>query len=174
MKYTCKKLSNQEMFAISLSSCSRYIMKILNLTKQCSLFVTVRPIFEICEDDPPPLVTHARDHWWTSDFANAFVFPGVNRRAKLVASPRACAVGSGITIESSVGELVRHFQFCTICSNAYMHVHMHGTDQLACEQAFIQVGLVIINACLHGFKFLKTSLWGTPMVTPTVRNSKSQ
>ena len=24
MKYICKKLSNQEMFAISLSSCSRY------------------------------------------------------------------------------------------------------------------------------------------------------
>jgi hypothetical protein len=32
------------------------------------------------------LVTHARDHWWTLDFANAFVSPGVNGR---VPSPRA-------------------------------------------------------------------------------------
>jgi hypothetical protein len=45
------------------------------------------------EDRPPntptPLVTHARDHWWTSDFANAFVFLGVITRAELVPSPRA-------------------------------------------------------------------------------------
>jgi hypothetical protein len=63
MKYICKKSSNQEMFAISLSSCSRYNANlILNLTNQCSLFMTVRHIFEISEDDHPPLVTHARDH----------------------------------------------------------------------------------------------------------------
>jgi hypothetical protein len=37
------------------------------------------------------LVTHARDHWWTLDFANAFVSPGVNSRAELVPSPRAYA-----------------------------------------------------------------------------------
>jgi hypothetical protein len=62
--------------------------------------------FEISEDDhppntPTPLVTHARDHWWTLDFANAFVSPGVNSRAELFLSPRAYArngapVGSGI------------------------------------------------------------------------------
>jgi hypothetical protein len=71
--------------------------------------MTVRNIFEISEDDhplntPTPLVTHARDHWWTLDFANAFVFPGVNSRGELVPSPRAYArngaprVGSGIKI----------------------------------------------------------------------------
>jgi hypothetical protein len=39
----------------------------------------------------PPTVTHARDHWWILDFANAFVSPGVNRRAELVPSPQAYA-----------------------------------------------------------------------------------
>jgi hypothetical protein len=37
------------------------------------------------------LVTYARDHWWTLDFANAFVSPGVNSRTELVPSPRAYA-----------------------------------------------------------------------------------
>jgi hypothetical protein len=48
--------SNQEMFAISLSSCSRYnhIMQTLNWTNRCPLFMTVRHIFEISEDDHPP------------------------------------------------------------------------------------------------------------------------
>ncbi len=32
----------------------------------------------------PSLVTHARDIWWTLDFANAFVSPGVNSRGELV------------------------------------------------------------------------------------------
>jgi hypothetical protein len=58
--------------------------------------MTVRHIFEINEDDhppntPTPLVNHARDHWWTLDFANAFVSPGVNSRAELVPSPQAYA-----------------------------------------------------------------------------------
>ena len=35
---------------------------------------------------PTPLVSHARDHWWTLDFANAFVSPRVNSRAELVPS----------------------------------------------------------------------------------------
>ena len=39
----------------------------LNWTNQCPLFMTVRHIFEISEDDHPPntptsLVTHARDN----------------------------------------------------------------------------------------------------------------
>jgi hypothetical protein len=51
----------------------------------------VRHIFEISEDDhppntPTPLVTHARDYWWTLDFANAFVSPGVNSCGELVPS----------------------------------------------------------------------------------------
>ena len=52
-------------------------------------------------DDHPPntepcTVTHARDHWWTLNFANAFLSPGVNSRAELVPSGMALrAVGSG-------------------------------------------------------------------------------
>jgi hypothetical protein len=70
MKYICKKFinhqkmyqsSNKEMFAISLSSCSRYNANFKLDQSQCSLFMTVRYIFEICEDDHPRLVTHARD-----------------------------------------------------------------------------------------------------------------
>jgi hypothetical protein len=37
------------------------IMQILNLTNQCSLFMTVRHIFEISEDDHPPTLQHC----WT-------------------------------------------------------------------------------------------------------------
>ena len=53
--------SNKEMFAISLSSCSRYNANFKLDQSQCSLFMTVRHIFEISEDDHPRLVTHARD-----------------------------------------------------------------------------------------------------------------
>jgi hypothetical protein len=35
---------------------------------------------------PTSLVTHARDNWWTLDFANAFVSPDVNSRGELVPS----------------------------------------------------------------------------------------
>jgi hypothetical protein len=34
----------------------------------------------------PLTVTHARGHWWTLHFANAFVSPGVNSRGELVPS----------------------------------------------------------------------------------------
>ena len=50
--------------------------------------MTVSHIFEISEDDHPHTVSHARDHWLTLDFANAFVSPGVNSRGELVASLR--------------------------------------------------------------------------------------
>jgi hypothetical protein len=53
--------------------------------------MTVRHFFEISEDDHPRTVSHTRDHWWTLDFANAFVFLGVNSRGELVPSPRAYA-----------------------------------------------------------------------------------
>ena len=53
--------SNQEMFAISLSSCSRYNANFKFDQSPCSLFMTVHHIFEISEDDHPRLVTHARD-----------------------------------------------------------------------------------------------------------------
>ena len=78
--------SNQEMFAISLSSCSRYNANFKLDQSHCSLFMTIRYIFEISEDDHPRTVSHACDHWWTLDFANAFVSPGVNSRGELVPS----------------------------------------------------------------------------------------
>ena len=53
--------SNKEMFSISLSSCSRYNANFKLDQSQCLLFMTVRHIFEISEDDHPRLVTHARD-----------------------------------------------------------------------------------------------------------------
>jgi hypothetical protein len=64
--------------------------------------MTVRHIFEISEDDHARAVSHARDHWWTLDFANAFVSPGVNSRGELV-YPRTAlrTVGSGITTQHS-------------------------------------------------------------------------
>jgi hypothetical protein len=66
MKYICKKFINRQikkfqMFAISLSSCSRYNANFKLNQSQCSLFMTVRHIFEISEDDHPRTVTHARD-----------------------------------------------------------------------------------------------------------------
>ena len=45
--------SNKEMFAISLSSCSRYNANFKLDQSQCSLFMTIRHIFEISEDDHP-------------------------------------------------------------------------------------------------------------------------
>jgi hypothetical protein len=70
------------MFAISLSSYSRYNANFKLDQSQCSLIMIVRHIFEISEDDHPRTVSHARDHWWTLDFALdfAFVSPGVNSR----------------------------------------------------------------------------------------------
>jgi hypothetical protein len=53
--------SNQEMFEIPLSSRSRYNANFKLDQSQCSLFMTVRHIFEISEDDHPSLVTHAPD-----------------------------------------------------------------------------------------------------------------
>jgi hypothetical protein len=49
---------------------------ILNLANQCSLFVIVRHIVEIGEDDLPRAVNGepqpwAQDYWWTLDVANA-------------------------------------------------------------------------------------------------------
>jgi hypothetical protein len=44
-------------------------------------------IFEISVYDHPRLVTHARDHWRTLDFANASLYAGVNSRAEIVPRP---------------------------------------------------------------------------------------
>jgi hypothetical protein len=74
------------MFANSLSSCSRYNAIFKLDQSQCSLFMTVRHIFVISEDDHPRTVTQARDIWWTLDFANAFVSPAVNSLGELIPS----------------------------------------------------------------------------------------
>jgi hypothetical protein len=70
------------------------------------LLQAITHIFEISEDDHPlKIVGHARDHWWTLDFANAFVSPGVNSRGELVPRPELTpgmalrAVGSGTNIK---------------------------------------------------------------------------
>jgi hypothetical protein len=88
MKYIYKKFINHQIKECLLFRCRHavVIMQTLNWTNQCPLFMTVRHIFEISEDDHPWLVTHARDNWWTLDFANAFVSPGVNSRGELVPS----------------------------------------------------------------------------------------
>ena len=54
------------------------------------MYVCMSHIFEISEDDHPlKIVGHARNHWWTLDFANAFISPGLNSQEELVPSPRA-------------------------------------------------------------------------------------
>jgi hypothetical protein len=60
MKYIWKKSLNQEMFAISLSSFSRYNV---NFKMDQSVFaIHDSPLyFEISEDDHPRTVTHAGD-----------------------------------------------------------------------------------------------------------------
>jgi hypothetical protein len=58
----------------SFLTCIFYIFAFFTPGKQ--------PYFEISE-----MITHtpcARDYWWTLDFANAFLSPGVNSRAELV------------------------------------------------------------------------------------------
>jgi hypothetical protein len=68
----------------SFPTCIFYICCLFTPGKQPYILRSVRwPLTE------PLTVTHARDHWWTLDFANAFVSPGVNSRAELVPSPYA-------------------------------------------------------------------------------------
>jgi hypothetical protein len=69
------------------------IMQILNLTNQYSLFKQSAKLLRSVRmtTHPTRTVTHARDHWWTSDFANALVFLDVNSRAEIVPSPQAYA-----------------------------------------------------------------------------------
>jgi hypothetical protein len=88
MKYICKKFINHQIKKCLLFRCRHavVIMQTLNWTNQCPLFMTVRHIFEISEDDHARTVTHVRDIWWTLDFPNAFVSPGVNSMGELVPS----------------------------------------------------------------------------------------
>jgi hypothetical protein len=58
-----KKFINHQIKKCLLFRCRHavVIMQILNWTNQCPLFMTVRHICEISEDDQPRLATHARD-----------------------------------------------------------------------------------------------------------------
>jgi hypothetical protein len=47
-------------------------------------------------------VTHARDIWWTLDFPNAFVSPGVNSRGELVPSHGASRRRLGDNISTAI------------------------------------------------------------------------
>jgi hypothetical protein len=64
MKYICKKFINLQIKKCLLFRCRHavVIMQTLNWTNQCPLFMTVRHILEISEDDHPSLVTDARAH----------------------------------------------------------------------------------------------------------------
>ena len=55
MKYICKKFINHQIKKFLLFRCRHavVIMQTLNWTNQCPLFMTVRHIFEIREDDHP-------------------------------------------------------------------------------------------------------------------------
>jgi hypothetical protein len=88
MKYICKKSSftnhqikKCQMFAISLSSCSRYNAN-FKFDQSVSAIHDSPPYFWDQWGWPPTetsLVTHARDHWWTLvnalDFAIMLSFP---------------------------------------------------------------------------------------------------
>ena len=54
MKYICKKFINHQIKKCLLFRCRHavVIMQTLNWTNQCPLFMTVRHIFGISEDDP--------------------------------------------------------------------------------------------------------------------------
>jgi hypothetical protein len=49
-------------------------------------WVLVPVLLEFTATHSTSLVKDARDIWWTLDFANAFVSPGVNSRGELVPS----------------------------------------------------------------------------------------
>ena len=63
MKYICEKSSNQEMFAISLSSCSRYNANFKLGQSVFAIFMTVRYILgSVRMTTHRWLPTYARDH----------------------------------------------------------------------------------------------------------------
>jgi hypothetical protein len=67
----------------SFLTCIFYIFSFFTPGKQ--------PYFEISEMTTHTPMNHARDIWWTLDFASAFLSPVVNSRVELVPSRRAYA-----------------------------------------------------------------------------------
>jgi hypothetical protein len=91
IKYICKSHESKKCL---LFRCRHavVIVQILNWTNQCSLFMRVRYIMRsVMTNTEPRTVTHARDHSWTLDFANAFLSLGVISRAELAPLPWAYA-----------------------------------------------------------------------------------
>jgi hypothetical protein len=91
MKYICNKFINHQNKKCLLFRCRHavVIMQTLNWTNQWPAIHDSPPYFWDQWGWPPTdtsLASHARDHWWTLDFANAFVSPGVNSRGELVPS----------------------------------------------------------------------------------------
>jgi hypothetical protein len=150
MKYICKKSSNKKCL---LFRCRHavVIMQILNWTNQCSLFTTVRHIFETSEDDHPPLDTHARDHWWTSDSANAFVFPGVNSWTELVPS-HVVGLGDNYTYFNRTLELIIKYMFQVILEFNVTHTHR---SQVALAAVTVQHSSW--HHCLHCEQVIQSS-----------------
>ena len=66
VKYICKKFINHQIKKCLLFRCRHavVIMQTLNWTNQCPLFMTVRHIFEISEDDPLR-DDHPPQHRWS-------------------------------------------------------------------------------------------------------------
>jgi hypothetical protein len=87
MKYICKKFINHQIKKCLLFCC-RYNAN-FKLDQSVSTIHDSPPYFWDQWGWPPSetsLVSHAHDHWWTLDFANAFVSPGVNSQGELVPS----------------------------------------------------------------------------------------
>jgi hypothetical protein len=140
--------SNQEMFAISLSSCSRYNANFKLDQSQCSLFMTVRHIFKISEDDHPRTVSQARDHWWTLDFANAFVSPGVNSRGGLVPSHGASRRRLGDYMDGSDQWHTMYKTLPVIPSTQTDILPQHKL--FLCGYAVLhRIGIELENTCMH-------------------------
>jgi hypothetical protein len=92
----CKKYSLFRCRHLSSDSSNQSQQQILNLTSHAVFAIHVSPPHILrsvkMTTHSTPLATHARDHWWTLDFAyNASISPDVNSRAELVPSPRAYA-----------------------------------------------------------------------------------
>jgi hypothetical protein len=78
-----------------------------------------QPYSEI-SDDHPSLVS-ARDNWWTLDFANALVSPGVNSRGELVPSHGASRRRLGDKLQGHLYTIRRNQVYIWIL--AYLDLH---------------------------------------------------
>jgi hypothetical protein len=143
------------MFAISLSSCSRYNAN-FKLDRSVSAIHHSPPYFWDQWGWPPtePLtVTHARAHWWTLDLAkaNAFVSPGVNCRGELIlshgASRRRLGDNIGLTKKDRDNRTEERKRKLRSLSNDIKKLVRckHRNRQLACYQSIM--GKIVTFTC---------------------------